>query len=70
MNVVVIVSAIVTSQEPLAYTPTRSAFTPPERFTQTLKTIERVYQKVPNAYVVLDGIIRRIDFNGIVSPME
>lgn len=53
MNLVVVVSAIVTSQEPLAYTSTRSAFTPSERFTQTLKTIERLYLKVPNAYIVL-----------------
>lgn len=50
---VLIVSAIATCQEPLAYTPTRSAFTHFERFQQTLITIDRVREAIPNAYLIL-----------------
>jgi len=51
-NLVFIVSAIATNNEPLAYTPTRSYFTHAQRFEQSLATIESVRRYVPDAYIV------------------
>lgn len=52
-NLVVICSAIITNNLPLAYTPTRSHFTHQQRFEQTLNTIESIKNKIPNAFIVL-----------------
>ncbi len=52
-NLVAICSAIVTNNQPLAYTPIRSHFTHQQRFEQTLETIESIKRKIPDPYIVL-----------------
>ena len=52
-HIVLIVSAISTCNAPLAYTPTRSAFTHSERFQQTLVTIDKVRHAIPDSFIVL-----------------
>lgn len=58
-NLVLVTSVICVPSSPLSYAPTRSAFTPQERFEQTLKTIQTCKEKIPNArVVVLEGSVR------------
>ena len=52
-NLVVVCSAICTNNEPLSYTPTRSKFTHAERYQQTLQTLKKVREKVPDCFIVL-----------------
>lgn len=52
-NLVLISSAIITCNEPLSYTPTRSHFSHQQRFEQTLKTIESIRKKIPDSFIVL-----------------
>lgn len=51
-HLVLIISAIATCDKPLAYTPTRSAFTHEQRYEQSLRTIEHIKKYIPNAYIV------------------
>ena len=53
MEVVVIISVINTSNNPLNYSSVRSVFTPEERFNQTLFVIDSVRKRMQNAYIVL-----------------
>lgn len=48
-----ITSTIRTPEKPLSYTRTRSVFSPEQRLGQTLRSIESVRTKVPDALVVL-----------------
>jgi hypothetical protein len=52
-NLVIVCSAIHTNPNPLDYTPSRSYFTHEQRFNQTLETIDKVREKIPEAYIVL-----------------
>jgi len=72
-HLILIISAISTCDKPLAYTPTRSAFTHQQRFEQSLRTIENIKLNIPNAYIVfvegtcistemIDLIKERVDF--------
>ena len=48
VNIVLITSVIMTSNNNLSYTNTRSIYTHDERFEQTKKTIESIKEKIPN----------------------
>lgn len=52
MNAVCIVSAICTNSNPLDYTETRSFFSHLQRYEQSLNSIKKVRETVPNAYIV------------------
>jgi hypothetical protein len=57
-NLVIITSVIYTSEKPLrsnldSYIHSRSTVSHADRFTQTLKTIETVKEKIPNCHIVL-----------------
>ena len=51
-NLVIICSAIHTNSNPLDYTPSRSYFSHEQRFHQTLETIEKLREKIPDIYIV------------------
>jgi len=51
-NVVLVASKIVTSANPLSYYPTRSRFTPKQRFDHCLETIASIRERVPNSFIV------------------
>lgn len=81
MHLVCITSAICTVSNPLDYTPTRSFFTHPQRFEQSLQTIDSVKNYNSNIYVVfmegtslpeeMAAIIRtRVDYFFDASTIE
>ena len=51
-NLVMIASAICTNNLPLDYTHTRSFFSHEERYKQSLETIKKIKEKIPNVYIV------------------
>ena len=51
-HLICISSAICTVNTPLDYTETRSFFTHTQRYEQSLQTIEKIREKIPNAYIV------------------
>lgn len=51
-HLICICSAICTVNTPLDYTSTRSHFTHHQRYEQSLQTIEKIREKIPNAYIV------------------
>ena len=71
-NLVLVTSAINTSTNPLSYTNTRSAFTPDERFKQSLNTIESIKQYIPNPYIVfIEGTIINDEYkNTIINSVN
>ncbi len=52
MNLVIITSVINISKTPLNYSSTRSVYTPEERYTQTIKTIESIKERVDNSEIL------------------
>jgi hypothetical protein len=60
-NVVLITSIINTPNKPLSYTNTRSVFTRPERFEQTVNTINSVRKHIPNCKIILVECSHLID---------
>lgn len=52
-NVVIITSKIYTTQLPFSYSSTRSIYTPEQRFSQTLDTIESIRSNIPDVIIVL-----------------
>lgn len=60
-NIVLITSIINTPNKPLSYTNTRSVFTRPERFEQTINTINSVKINIPNCKIILVECSHLID---------
>lgn len=63
----IITSCIYPCDKPLSYSAVRSIYTPEERLEQTLKTIQSVRKKCPNAYIILcdNGIKRPDNLDGV-----
>lgn len=53
MNIVIISSTIHTCNKAYTYTPTRSVFTPQQRLTQTIETINSIRKYIPSSYIIL-----------------
>ena len=52
MNLVIITSVINISKDPLDYSRVRSVYTPEERYTQVIKTIENINGKIENSDIL------------------
>ena len=52
MNLVIITSVINISKDPLDYSRVRSVYTPEERYTQVIKTIESINGKIENSDIL------------------
>jgi len=71
-NIVIITSKIITSNKPFSYAAERSIYTPQERLTQTIETIESVRKNIPNSYIVLydNSILDNSDYYSIVDRVD
>jgi len=60
----IVVSIIYLSKRPLSYSNTRSVFSPRERAKQTLKTIQSIKKKIPDAKIILleSGLKKELPF--------
>jgi hypothetical protein len=71
-NVVIVTSKIYTSNKPFTYSAERSIYSPEERLSQTIETINSIRSKIQNSFIILydNSILNNDEYYSIVDRVD
>ena len=71
-NVIIVTSKIYTSNKPFTYSAERSIYSPEERLSQTIETINSIRSKIQNSFIILydNSILNNDEYYSIVDRVD